>query len=149
MGIFSKPVFTSEKKREVPEGLFQKCPSCGEVIHNLQLVQNQNVCPKCEHHFGISAMERVNLLLDQGTFEEHDAEMISVDMLKFTGMASYTDRLRSYQKKTGLKDAVITGVGQLYGRRVALAVMDFDFIAATMGSVVGEKLARVIETGTR
>lgn len=149
MGIFSKPVFTSEKKREVPEGLFQKCPSCGEVIHNLQLVQNQNVCPKCEHHFGISAMERVNLLLDQGTFEEHDAEMISVDMLKFTGMASYTDRLRSYQKKTGLKDAVITGVGQLYGRRVALAVMDFDFIAATMGSVVGEKLARMIETGTR
>ena len=148
MGIFSKPVFTSEKKREVPEGLFQKCPSCGEVIHHLQLVQNQSVCPKCDHHFGIGAHERLELLLDPGTFTEHDADMISVDTLKFTGMASYTDRLKSYQKKTGLKDAVITGTGQLHGMKVAIAVMDFSFIAATMGSVVGEKLARIIETGT-
>jgi acetyl-CoA carboxylase carboxyl transferase subunit beta len=148
MGIFSKPVFTSEKKREVPEGLFQKCPSCGEVIHHLELAENQSVCPKCDHHFGIGARRRLELLLDPGTFTERDGDMISVDTLKFTGMASYTDRLKSYQKKTGLKDAVITGTGELQGLRVAIAVMDFSFIAATMGSVVGEKLARIIELGT-
>jgi acetyl-CoA carboxylase carboxyl transferase subunit beta len=133
MGIFSKPVFTSDKKREVPEGLFQKCPSCGEVIHNLQLAQNLSVCPKCDYHFTISAKERLGILLDPGSFEEQDAEMISVDTLKFTGMASYTDRLRSYQKKTGLKDAVITGVGAIEAQKVAIAVMDFSFIAGAMG----------------
>lgn len=149
MGIFSKPTFTSEKKREVPEGLWQKCPNCGEVIHNLELVQNHRVCPKCDHHFTIGARERLSLLLDPESFEEHDAGMTSVDTLKFTGMASYTDRLKSYQKKTGLKDAVITGLGAIEGRKVAIGVMDFHFIAATMGSVVGEKLARVIERGTK
>ena len=149
MSIFSKPTFTSATKREVPEGLWQKCPSCGEVIHNLELVQNQRVCPKCDHHFTISARERLTQLLDPGTFREHDASMVSVNTLKFTGMASYTDRLKSYQKKTGLKDAVITGLGKIDGRGVAIAVMDFNFIAATMGSVVGEKLARIIERGTK
>ena len=149
MGIFSRPSFISEKKREFPEGLWQKCPSCGELIHNLELQQNFRVCPKCDHHFTQSARERIEMLMDAGTFEEHDADMISVDTLKFTGQASYTDRLKSYQKKTGLKDAVITGVGNLEGRPIALAVMDFNFIAATMGSVVGEKLTRTIERGTR
>jgi len=89
------------------------------------------------------------MLLDPGTFEEHDAEMVSIDILKFTGQASYTDRLKTYQKKTGLKDAVVTGLGQMDQRRVALAVLDFNFIAATMGSVVGEKLTRLIERATR
>lgn len=149
MGIFSKPVFTSDKKREVPEGLWQKCPSCGDVIHNLELVQNQSVCPKCDHHFTIGARERLTQLLDPENFEEHDAEMTSVDTLKFTGMASYTERLKTYQEKTGLKDAVITGVGAIEGTRVAIAAMDFEFIAATMGSVVGEKLTRIVEHGTR
>ncbi|MDB6173915.1 MAG: accD [Chthoniobacteraceae bacterium] len=149
MGIFSKPTFTSEKKRDVPEGLWQKCPSCGEVIHTLELRRNQSVCPKCDHHFTIGAGERLTQLLDEQSFTEHDADMVSVDTLKFTGMASYTDRLKSYQRKTGLKDAVITGIGAIEGRGVAIAVMDFNFIAATMGSVVGEKLARIIECGTR
>jgi acetyl-CoA carboxylase carboxyl transferase subunit beta len=149
MGIFSKPTFTSEKKRDVPEGLWQKCPKCSEVVHNLELVQNQRVCPHCDYHFTLSARERIGQLVDAGTFAEHDANMTSVDTLKFTGMASYTDRLKSYQKKTGLKDAVITGLAEIDERPLALAVMDFHFIAATMGSVVGEKLARIIEEGTR
>ena len=149
MGIFSKPSFSSDKKREFPEGLWQKCPECAEMIHNLELVQNFRVCPKCDHHMTQSARERLDMLLDPDTFEEHDANMVSVDTLKFTGMASYTDRLKSYQKKTGLKDAVISGFGKIEDQKVAISVMDFNFIAATMGSVVGEKLTRCIERGTK
>ena len=150
MGIFKKPAFAGgEKKRELPEGLWQKCPDCGEIIHNLELQQNFRVCPKCDHHFTQSARERIGMLCDDGTFTEMDANMTSVDTLKFTGMASYTDRLKSYQKKTGLKDAVITGLGKIDEQPLAIAVMDFNFIAATMGSVVGEKLTRIIERGTQ
>jgi len=149
MGIFKKPPFNSDKKRDFPEGLWQKCPSCSEMIHNLELVQNFRVCPKCDHHFTQSARERLEMLLDPNTFEEHDAGMTSVDTLKFTGMASYTERLKSYQKKTGLKDAVISGFGQMEGQRLSISVMDFNFIAATMGSVVGEKLTRCVERATK
>lgn len=149
MGIFSKPSFSSDKKRDFPEGLWQKCPNCAEMIHNLELVQNFRVCPKCDHHLTQTASERLEMLLDPETFEEHDANMVSVDTLKFTGMASYTDRLKSYQKKTGLKDAVRSGFGTIDGQRVAIAVMDFNFIAATMGSVVGEKLTRCVERATK
>jgi acetyl-CoA carboxylase carboxyl transferase subunit beta len=149
MGIFNRPSFNSNKRREFPEGLWQKCPECNEMIHNLELVQNFRVCPKCDHHMTQSARERLDMLLDANSFEEHDANMTSVDTLKFTGMASYTERLKSYQKKTGLKDAVISGVGRIEEQRVSIAVMDFNFIAATMGSVVGEKLTRCIERGTK
>ena len=119
------------------------------MIHNLDLVQNFRVCPKCDHHMTQTAHERLEMLLDVGSFEEHDANLVSVDTLKFTGMASYTDRLKSYQKKTGLKDAVISGLGAIEGQRVSIAVMDFNFIAATMGSVVGEKLTRCVERATQ
>ena len=149
MGIFSKPAFSSDKKREFPEGLWQKCPSCSEMIHNLELIQNLRVCPKCDHHFTQTARERLAMLLDPESFVEQDANMVSVDTLKFTGMASYTDRLKSYQKKTGLKDAVISGLGAIEGQRVAISAMDFNFIAATMGSVVGEKLTRNVERATK
>jgi acetyl-CoA carboxylase carboxyl transferase subunit beta len=148
MGLFSKPSFTSEKTRDFPEGLWQKCPGCEEMIHNLELVQNLRVCPKCDYHFKLSARERIGFLLDPESFEEHDANMTSVDILKFTGQASYTERLKSYQKKTGLKDAVITGRGRIEDQGVAIGVLDFNFIAATMGSVVGEKLTRMIEGAT-
>ena len=148
MGIFSKPSFSSDKKREFPEGLWQKCPECSEMIHNLEWVQNFRVCPKCDHHLTQSARERLEMLLDPNSFEEHDANMLSVDTLKFTGMASYTERLKTYQKKTGLKDAVISGLGAIEGQRVSISVMDFNFIAATMGSVVGEKLTRCVERAT-
>jgi acetyl-CoA carboxylase carboxyl transferase subunit beta len=149
MGIFSKPSFHSDKKREFPEGLWQKCPSCAEMIHNLDLVQNFRVCPKCDHHLTLSARDRIEMLLDPDSFQEHDAGLTSVDTLKFTGMASYTDRLKSYQKKTGLKDAVISGIGAIHSQPLAIAVMDFHFIAATMGSVVGEKLTRCVERATQ
>lgn len=118
------------------------------MIHNLELVQNQSVCLKCEHHFPIGARERLDQLLDGESFVEHDADMTSVDILKFTGQASYLDRLRNYQEKTGLKDAVVTGRGKLEGMPVAIGVMDFSFIAGTLGSVVGEKLTRLIESAT-
>jgi acetyl-CoA carboxylase carboxyl transferase subunit beta len=150
MPIFSKPPLKlqTNKKREMPEGLWQKCPECGEVIHNLELVQNLKVCPKCDHHFTLSAKERIANLIDPGTFGEFDANMLSVDILNFKGVAAYTDRLKSYREKTGLKDAVLTGFGTLEGRNVAIAAMDFNFLAATMGSVVGEKITRLVERGT-
>jgi acetyl-CoA carboxylase carboxyl transferase subunit beta len=150
MPIFQKPSLKlpTKKKREMPEGLWQKCPDCGEVIHNLELVQNLKVCPKCDYHFTLSAKERIDNLIDQGTFVEFDPNMLSVDVLSFKGVATYEERLKSYQEKTGLKDAVITGFGSLQKRPVALAVMDFNFLAATMGSVVGEKIARLIERAT-
>ena len=118
------------------------------MIHNLELVQNQSVCLKCDHHFPIGARERLDQLLDGESFVEHDANMTSVDILEFTGQASYRDRLRNYQEKTGLKDAVVNGRGRLEGMPVAIAVMDFAFIAGTLGSVVGEKLTRLIEGAT-
>jgi acetyl-CoA carboxylase carboxyl transferase subunit beta len=150
MGIFKKPVFTSHKKKaDMPEGLWQKCAGCSEVIHSFELNENQRVCPKCGHHFAISAVERVARLLDPGSFEEQDADMVSTDPLKFTGVATYSQTLKKYQDATGLHDAVLTGVGTLEGQKVALAVMDFAFLAATMGSVVGEKITRIIERGTR
>jgi acetyl-CoA carboxylase carboxyl transferase subunit beta len=149
MGIFKKPPLASKvRKREMPEGLWQKCPGCGEVVHNLALEENQRVCPRCEHHFSQTARERLDHLLDPDTFQEQDAGMTSVDTLKFKGMASYSERLKTYQQRTGLRDAVLTGTGTLLGRQVAIAIMDFNFIAATMGSVVGEKLARLVEHAT-
>jgi acetyl-CoA carboxylase carboxyl transferase subunit beta len=148
MGIFSKPVFTSDKKRELPAGLWTKCPSCGEIIHNLELERNLRICIKCDHHFALTARDRLELVLDDGSFEEYDANLASVDTLKFTGQASYTDRLKKYQKATGLRDAVLCGLGRIEGHAVSLAVMDFNFLAATMGSVVGEKITRAIERAT-
>jgi acetyl-CoA carboxylase carboxyl transferase subunit beta len=148
MGIFNRPSFYSDKKRELPSGLWQKCSACSELIHNLELQQNFRVCPRCDHHFVQGAEERLEMLLDPETFEEHDPNMVSVDTLKFTGQASYTERLRTYQKKTGLKDAVLTGFGKIEDMPLGIAVMDFNFIAATMGSVVGEKLTRIVEKST-
>jgi acetyl-CoA carboxylase carboxyl transferase subunit beta len=148
MGIFGKPEFNPGKRRELPAGLWTKCPGCEEIIHNLEIERNLRICPKCEHHFPVTAKDRIELMLDSGTFEEHDSELTSVDTLKFTGQASYTDRLRKYQKATGLNDAVLCGLGKIGGRPVSMAVMDFNFLAATMGSVVGEKITRAIERAT-
>jgi acetyl-CoA carboxylase carboxyl transferase subunit beta len=151
MPIFQKRTLKqgTERKREMPEGLWQKCPECGEVIHNLELSQNLKVCPRCDHHFTFSARERIENLIDEGTFEEFDQNLLSIDVLKFTGVASYSERLESYREKTGLKDAVVTGFGKLAGHDVGLAVMDFNFLAATMGSAVGEKITRLVEKGTK
>ena len=151
MPIFRKPILKSigGKTREMPEGLWTKCPSCGEVIHNLALAENYRVCPNCEHHFSMSAGERIASLVDNRSFQETDAGLTSVDTLEFKGVATYADRLKSYQEATGLSDAVITGTAKIQGYSTGLAVMDFSFLAATMGSVVGERITRVIELSTR
>jgi acetyl-CoA carboxylase carboxyl transferase subunit beta len=151
MAIFKKPILRAlgNKTREMPSGLWTKCPSCGEVIHNLALSENLQVCPKCEHHFNLGSSERIESLVDPDSFEEHDPSMSSVDPLGFKGVTTYADRLQSYKQKTGLVDAVTTGAAKINGRSVGLGVMDFNFLAATMGSVVGEKITRIIEFSTK
>ena len=151
MAIFKKPILRAlgSKTREMPSGLWTKCPSCGEVIHNLALSENLQVCPKCEHHFNLGSRERIESIVDADSFEEHDPSMSSVDPLGFKGVTTYADRLQSYKQKTGLVDAVTTGAAKINGRQVGLGVMDFNFLAATMGSVVGEKITRIIEFSTK
>ncbi len=151
MGIFQKPALKirTRGKSNVPEGLWTKCPGCGEVVTKAEFEQNLQVCPKCDHHLTLGASERIKSLVDEGSFKERDADLLSVDSLKFRGVATYQDRLETYRKKTGLKDAVITGDAKISGHPVGLAVMDFNFIAATMGSVVGEKITRIIERATK
>jgi acetyl-CoA carboxylase carboxyl transferase subunit beta len=150
MAIFKKPTLRtdSQRKRDMPQGLWQKCPGCGEVVHEIELNENERVCPRCEYHFPLSAKERVANLCDPDTFVELDADLASVDTLKFKGMASYKDRLRKYQDSTGLVDAVLSGHALLDGYKVGIAVMDFSFLAATMGAVVGERITRMIEYAT-
>jgi acetyl-CoA carboxylase carboxyl transferase subunit beta len=150
MAIFKRPALKadSRKKREMPQGLWQKCPGCKEVVHEIELAQNQRVCPRCDYHFSQSAKERIGNLLDPESFVERDADLRSVDTLQFQGMATYKDRLKKYQDSTGLTDAVLSGHGMIEGYKVAIAVMDFSFLAATMGSVVGERITRTIEWGT-
>ena len=151
MAIFKKPILRAlgNKTREMPSGLWTKCPSCGEVIHNLALSENLQVCPKCDHHFNLGSRERIESLVDSDSFQEHDPSMSSVDPLGFKGVTTYADRLQSYKQKTGLVDAVTTGAAKINGISVGLGVMDFNFLAATMGSVVGEKITRVIEFSTK
>jgi acetyl-CoA carboxylase carboxyl transferase subunit beta len=145
-----KPKLASakSKKREIPEGLWTKCPKCSTMVFDKELDENLKVCTHCQHHFPISARERIHSLVETCTFEEMDADMTSVDVLSFTGVTSYTSKLEEYQKSTGLKDAVITGLCKIGEHRSALGVMDFTFLGGSMGSVVGEKLTRLIERAT-
>ena len=148
--FLTKPKLTSKsKKRDIPEGLWSKCPKCEGLIYDKDLDDNLKVCPKCSYHFKIGSRERIHSMVETCSFEEMDASMESVDILKFTGAASYEAKLAAYRKKMSmLKDAVVTGVGMLGTHRVALGVMDFLFLGGSMGSVVGEKLTRLIETAT-
>jgi acetyl-CoA carboxylase carboxyl transferase subunit beta len=130
----------------VPEGLWVKCPDCGEVLYNKDLGANLHVCPKCAHHFRIGAADRLRSLFD-GEWEEHDAGLSSLDPLGFTDTKAYKDRLAASQQATGLRDAVIVGTGELSGRRVVVAAMEYSFIGGSMGVVVGEKITRAIERG--
>ena len=143
-----KPTGSKSKKRDIPEGLWTKCPKCGTMVYDKELDENLKVCPKCNHHFPISSRERIHSLVETCTFEEMDAEMTSVDMLNFSGVATYKAKLEEYQKSTSLKDAVITGICKIGPHRATLGVMDFDFLGGSMGSVVGEKLTRLIERAT-
>jgi acetyl-CoA carboxylase carboxyl transferase subunit beta len=144
-----KPKLASKsKKREIPEGHWTKCPKCGTMVFDKELDENLKVCPHCQHHSPISARERIHSLVETCTFEELDAEMTSVDILNFTGAASYPSKLDKYRQATGLKDAVITGICKINEHRAALGIMDFSFLGGSMGSVVGEKLTRLIEKAT-
>ena len=147
--IEKKPVSPgSSRKREIPQGLWTKCPECEEMIFDKELEENQKVCPHCSHHFQTTAWARIESLTESGSFQESDGDMISVDTLEFTGTAAYAEKLEKHREKTGLKDAVITGVGRMGNHEVALGVMDFNFLGGSMGSVVGEKITRIIETAT-
>ncbi len=146
-----KPSFESGKtrKKEMPEGLWTKCPSCETTIFDKELDENLKVCSKCDHHFQIGARERIHSLVETCSFEEMDAQMQAVDILGFTGAASYKSKLEANLKKSAtLKDAVITGIGTIGRHRIGLGVMDFSFLGGSMGSVVGEKLTRLIERST-
>jgi len=136
------------KKRDIPEGLWTKCPACATMIFDKELDENLKVCPKCNHHFPIGAHERIHSLVETCTFEEMDASMTSVDILNFKGVATYKSKLDAYKKNTLLKDAVVTGLCKIGNHRAALGVMDFSFLGGSMGSVVGEKLTRLIERAT-
>lgn len=136
------------KRRDIPEGLWTKCEECGEIIYNKTLEEDFKVCSKCDYHFLLSAPERISQLIDEGTFSEMDRELCSVDPLKFRGPKSYVAKLKEDQEATALSEAVITGTGLLSQKKVALGVTDSRFIMGSMGSVVGEKLTRLIERAT-
>jgi len=136
------------KKREMPEGLWVKCPTCETMLFDKELDENLKVCSKCDHHFPIGSRERIHSLVETCTFEEMDASMTSVDILNFKGASTYKSKLDAYKKNTTLKDAVVTGLCKIGDHRAALGVMDFNFLGGSMGSVVGEKLTRLIERGT-
>lgn len=148
MGWFrrSKQNISAEsRKREIPDGQWVKCAECGEIIHIKQLELNIWTCIKCDFHFRIGSSEYISVLFDEGTFNETDAEMKSADPLEFSDTKKYTQRIASTIRDTGLNDAVRTGTGKIEGRDVSFACMDFKFIGGSMGSVVGEKIARAID----
>jgi acetyl-CoA carboxylase carboxyl transferase subunit beta len=130
------------KKVKIPEGLWVKCDNCKEIIYRKEVDKNFKVCPKCDYHFRISASERLPFLVDEGSFLEVEDGLSPRDFLNFK---DYKDKLKSSRKKTGLKDAIISGEAKIGGRPVSVVVMDFDFMGGSMGSVVGEKIARAIE----
>lgn len=135
----------TKSAKDVPEGLMTKCPSCKEITLTKDLDKNNKVCPKCDHHFKMTAYERVNSLLDGGSFESMDDHLKSENPLGFPG---YTEKVQADSEKTGLNEAVLTGTGQLLGHPVAVAIMDSHFRMGSMGSVVGEKITRAIEAAT-
>lgn len=130
---------------DIPEGLWTKCPKCNELLYDKYLDDNLKVCMHCNYHFPYSARERINSLVETCSFEEMDADLSSIDILSFKGPSSYPEKLKQHQEATTLKDAVVTGVGKIGEYRVALGVMDFKFLGGSMGSVVGEKITRLIE----
>lgn len=150
----SEPIASSEqvsgkrRKRGIPEGLWLRCPECKSAVFRKEAEKRQSVCPECDYHFYVSAHERISQVLDEGTFEEWDADLRPTDPLGFADKKKYADRLVSEQKRTGLTDAAITGSGRVRARKVAFGVTDSAFIMGSMGSVVGERLTRLVERAT-
>jgi acetyl-CoA carboxylase carboxyl transferase subunit beta len=145
----SGPISQERQERDIADGLWHKCPACGVLAYNKDLMANQMVCLECEHHIRVDSNERINQLIDANTWRPTDEKLSPSDPLQFRDRKAYSDRLREYQEKTGLLDALQTGFGQLDGLPVALGVMDFRFMGGSMGSVVGEKLTRLIEQATQ
>lgn len=148
MGWFTRKndnISKDSKKTDIPDGQWSKCEDCGEIIHNKQLEVNIWTCPKCNYHFRIGSDQYVSILFDKGSFKEYDKKMKSGDPLEFEDTKKYTDRVVATIKKSGLNDAVRTGTGKIDGKKAALACMDFGFIGGSMGSVVGEKIARMLD----
>jgi len=141
----SKDGLVNQQKKEIPDGLWTKCKGCGEVIYSRVLRESLWVCPSCNYHFRINAATIIELLLDDGRLEEFDTDLTSEDPLGFKDSKKYPDRIKASQQKTSLKDAVVSGLGAIDGIPVSFAVMDFSFMGGSMGSVVGEKIARTIE----
>lgn len=136
------------RKRGVPEGLWQRCPGCQAAIFRKEAEKRGSVCPECDYHWYVPAVRRIRQLLDEGTFDEWDADLMPTDPLGFEDRRPYVDRLKEEQARTGLSDAAITGSGMIRARRVAVGVTDSAFIMGSMGSVVGERLTRLVEKAT-
>jgi len=151
MALFGKPKYTlvKVKKKDIPEGLWSKCPECQQPTYSKELKSNLSVCPHCQFHFTLTADERISLLIDKGTFKEMDQELKSLDPLEFKGPKTYKQKLEADQRATGLNDAVITGDGKINKQKVGIAVTDSRFIMGSMGSVVGERITRMIERATK
>ena len=139
-----KPIEPADKASRVPEGLWVKCPSCSQIIYNKDLASSMSVCPKCAHHFRLSAADRLKILFD-GDWQEHDPGLRSTDPLAFTDTKPYRKRLDASIASTGLNDAVITATGRIGGMDAVVASMEYGFIGGSMGVVVGEKITRAIE----
>jgi acetyl-CoA carboxylase carboxyl transferase subunit beta len=135
-------------KRGVPEGLWQRCPGCQATIFRKQAEKALGVCPECDFHWYVSAQQRIEQVLDEGTFEEWDAHLEPTDPLEFADKMPYRDRLKQEQARTGLREAAVVGTGMIRARRVAFGVTDSAFIMGSMGAVVGEKLTRLVERAT-
>ena len=151
MSLFGKSNYTfiKVKRKEIPAGVWTKCPGCESPAYSKELKNNLNVCLKCGFHLSLNARERIEHLIDEATFVETDGEMMSADPLKFQGPKSYKEKLKADQESTELKDAVITGHGEIEGKKVGIAVTDSRFIMGSMGSVVGEKITRLVEYATK
>ena len=133
------------KRSKAAEGMWLKCNHCREIVYRKEVDRNNKVCPKCDYHFPISVIERINLLVDLGTFKEWDADLGPQDPLQFQDTRSYKDRIKAQQEKTGRKDAMVIGQGSVNAPKVALCVFDFGFMGGSMGSVVGEKICRAVD----
>lgn len=147
MALFQKPKYSTVivKKKDIPQGVWKKCPVSGDIIYNKELEQNQNVVPKSGYHFPITARKRLGHLLDEGSFTELHKELSAGDPLAFVDSKPYPERLASYQKKTGEIDSIVSGRGKIHGIPVSIAVFDFQFAGGSLGSVAGEKITRAIE----
>ncbi|MEM8867487.1 MAG: acetyl-CoA carboxylase, carboxyltransferase subunit beta [Verrucomicrobiota bacterium] len=149
MALFGKPQYSTVtvKKKDIPKDLWTKCPKTGEIIYNRALKENLMVVPNSGYHFPLDARSRIESMLDQGSFEEMDKGVSSLDPLEFNATSSYPAKLKANQAKTKETDSVINGVGTMGGMPVSIAVMDFRFMAASLGSAAGEKITRAIECG--